>query len=64
MFDESIHGKVTDMLMVLIKTKNEVSNILDIIRVGQQGGEQFLASSHHAASSTASFPSIAKRTLD
>jgi hypothetical protein len=55
---------LTDMLTALIKTKNEVSNILDIVRVNQQGGEQFLASSHHVASSTASFPSVAKRTLD
>jgi hypothetical protein len=55
---------LTDMLLVLIKTKNKVSNILDIVRVDQQGGELFLASSHHAASSTTSFPSVAKRTLD
>jgi hypothetical protein len=52
------------MLTALIKTKNKVSNILDIIRVNQQGGEQILASNHHAASSTASFPSVVERTLD
>jgi hypothetical protein len=52
------------MLTALIKTKNKVSNILDIVRVDQQGGEQFLLSSHHAASSMASFPSVAERTLD
>jgi hypothetical protein len=55
---------LTGMLTALIETKNKVSNILDIVRVNQQGGEQFLASSHHAASSTASFPSIAECTLD
>jgi hypothetical protein len=55
---------LTDMLTALIKTKNKVSNILDIVRIDQQGDEQFLASSHHAASSTASFPSVAERTLD
>jgi hypothetical protein len=58
------HPILTDMLAVLIKTKNKVSNILDIVRVNQQGGEQFLASSHHTASSTASFPSVAECTLD
>ncbi len=68
------HGKIfvtldqrcilTNMLMALIKTKNKVSNILNIVRVDQQGGEQFLVSSHHTTSSTASFPSIAERTLD
>jgi hypothetical protein len=55
---------LTNMLTALIKTKNEVSNILDIVGINQQGGEQFLASSHHAASSTASLPSNTERTLD
>jgi hypothetical protein len=58
------HQILTDMLTALIKTKNKVSNILDIVRVNQQGGEQLLASSHHAASSTASFPSVTEHTLD
>ncbi len=58
------HRILTDMLTALIKTKNKVSNIFDIVRVNQRGGEQFLTSSHHTASSTASFPCIAKLTLD
>jgi hypothetical protein len=54
---------LTDMLKALIKTKNKVRHILDIVKTNQRSSELFLASSHHAASSTASFPSVAERTV-
>jgi hypothetical protein len=44
------------MLQALIRAEAEVSNILDIVRVHQRGGEQFYQT-------TPAFPSLAKQTI-
>jgi hypothetical protein len=47
---------LTNMLQVLIKVKTEVSNIIEIVRVDQQGGEQF----SQTPPATPAFPSLAQ----
>jgi hypothetical protein len=49
---------------VLIKTEDEVSNTLDIVRVNQRGGEQFYISPSLSVAGPAAFLSIAEQTLD
>jgi hypothetical protein len=48
---------LTDMLTALIKAENDISNIKDIIRGEQGGGEQF-----HSATAQSN-PSVAEKTL-
>ena len=52
---------LTDMLSILIKTENSVSNILDVI-TDARGGEQFLMNPSPGGSAPA-FPSVAETTL-
>jgi hypothetical protein len=47
---------LTDMLQALIRAKAEVSNILNIVRIDQHGGEQF----YQTTLATPAFPSLAK----
>jgi hypothetical protein len=52
------------MLQALTKTENDISHILDIVRIDQCGGEQFYTTPSLSVASPVTFPSIAERTLN
>jgi hypothetical protein len=51
---------LTNKLQALINPKTKVSNILNILRISQQGGEQF----YQTPPATPAFPSLAEQTIN
>jgi hypothetical protein len=60
------HRLLTEMLQALIKTEDNVSNILDIVGVDRRGGGQFFspATTPRSAQSPSAFPSVAENTIN
>ena len=57
---------LTEMLQALIKTEDNVSNILDIVGVDRRGGEQFFSpvTTPKSSQSPSAFPSVAENTIN